>query len=102
MPEKAAAFVRLNGVGLMPYSVRGHIGRRLLLSSAGISLTGIAQPFDAWAGLPATPAQTPGPWYPQSLPLDINNDLVRIDGQNRDATGDVTHIFGRIIDTNGV
>jgi protocatechuate 3,4-dioxygenase beta subunit len=86
----------------MPYSILGKVPRRLSLASAGISILGVARPFDAWAGLPATPAQTPGPWYPQSLPLDVDNDLVRIDGQNRNATGDVTHIYGRVMDTNGM
>lgn len=76
--------------------------RRLMLASCAMSLSVASRSSFGEAKLAVTPAQTPGPWYPQSLPLDVDNDLVRISGQNRDAAGDVTHIFGRILDTNGV
>jgi protocatechuate 3,4-dioxygenase, beta subunit len=55
----------------------------------------------ALAALLATPAQTPGPFYPKTLPLDADNDLVRIAGHAREAAGTITHLFGRIVDTDG-
>jgi protocatechuate 3,4-dioxygenase beta subunit len=36
-----------------------------------------------------------------SLPLDSDNDLVRITGHERQASGTVTHIHGRILDSDG-
>jgi protocatechuate 3,4-dioxygenase, beta subunit len=55
----------------------------------------------ALAALLATPAQTTGPFYPKTLPLDAENDLVRIAGHAHEAVGTITHVFGRIVDTNG-
>ena len=55
----------------------------------------------ALAALLATPAQTTGPFYPKALPLDAESDLVRIAGHGHDAMGTITHVFGRIVDTNG-
>jgi len=48
--------------------------------------------------LRATPAQTPGPFYPAELPLDDDNDLVRVKGQTRQARGTILHLSGRILD----
>jgi protocatechuate 3,4-dioxygenase beta subunit len=55
----------------------------------------------ALAALLATPAQTAGPFYPKTLPLDADNDLVRIAGHAREAAGTITHLFGRVLDTDG-
>jgi protocatechuate 3,4-dioxygenase beta subunit len=85
----------------MPQLSRLMMSRRLIIGSCALPLVGVTSPPGAWAKMPATPEQTPGPWYPQSLPLDVDNDLVRIVGQNRDAVGDVTHVFGRVLDTDG-
>jgi protocatechuate 3,4-dioxygenase, beta subunit len=72
--------------------------RGLLIGAAAIA--GI-DPHAALAVLLATPAQTPGPFYPKTLPLDADNDLVRIAGHARDAAGTITHLFGRVLDTDG-
>ena len=53
------------------------------------------------AKLIATPYQTTGPFYPESLPLDSDNDLVQVQGRTERAQGEVTHIFGRILDQEG-
>jgi protocatechuate 3,4-dioxygenase beta subunit len=55
----------------------------------------------AWAALAPTPRQTAGPFYPRSLPLDSDNDLVRVAGHERPASGVVTHVLGRVLDANG-
>jgi protocatechuate 3,4-dioxygenase beta subunit len=56
----------------------------------------------AWAqNLVATPAQTAGPFYPDKLPLDQDNDLLLVKGHTTPAAGDVTHLTGRILDLQG-
>ena len=48
-----------------------------------------------------TPAQTAGPFYPDKLPLDSDNDLVQIKGAAASALGEVTRLSGRILDARG-
>ena len=56
----------------------------------------------AWAqSLIATPAQTEGPFYPDKLPLDQDNDLIIIDGHKTPAAGEITDLTGRILDLHG-
>lgn len=47
-----------------------------------------------------TPAQSAGPFYPDELPLDRDNDLIRVnDGEQ--AMGVICNIYGRILDQSG-
>jgi protocatechuate 3,4-dioxygenase beta subunit len=48
-----------------------------------------------------TPAQTEGPFYPDKLPLDTDNDLLIINDTLTPAVGEITHLGGRILDANG-
>lgn len=48
-----------------------------------------------------TPSQTEGPFYPNKMPLDTDNDLVIIKGNTNPALGEVTHLSGRILDLSG-
>ena len=77
------------------------LSRRVLLATTSMTLLGIAVPRVAMAALTPTPRQTAGPFYPKSLPLHSDNDLVRIAGHEKQADGIVTHIFGRVIDGDG-
>ena len=51
--------------------------------------------------LTPTPRQTEGPFYPDLLPLDRDNDLLSVKGRSELAKGQVTHILGRVRDTDG-
>jgi protocatechuate 3,4-dioxygenase, beta subunit len=51
--------------------------------------------------LTRTPKQTEGPFYPNKLPLDTDNDLLIINDSITPAIGDITHLSGRVLDTNG-
>jgi protocatechuate 3,4-dioxygenase beta subunit len=51
--------------------------------------------------LTATPAQTEGPFYPDKLPLDTDNDLLIVNNNLTPAVGEITHLTGRILDPNG-
>lgn len=58
-----------------------------------------AYPLARAETLMTTPRQTEGPFYPDKLPLDRDNDLV-LNG-NRVAQGEITHLGGRILDSQG-
>ena len=48
-----------------------------------------------------TPPQTSGPFYPTSIPLDSDNDLVIVNGRGKIAKGQVSNVFGRVLDERG-
>src|SRR6516225_1785435 len=48
-----------------------------------------------------TPRQTEGPFYPDKLPLDTDNDLLVINDGITPAVGEVTHLSGKILDAKG-
>lgn len=48
-----------------------------------------------------TPRQTEGPFYPDHLPLDTDNDLIIVNDGATPALGDITHLSGRILDARG-
>ena len=51
--------------------------------------------------LTRTPKQTEGPFYPDKLPLDTDNDLLIINDSITSGVGEVTHLTGRILDAKG-
>jgi protocatechuate 3,4-dioxygenase beta subunit len=51
--------------------------------------------------LARTPAQTEGPFYPDKLPLDTDNDLIVVNDGLTPAVGEITHLTGRILDASG-
>lgn len=48
-----------------------------------------------------TPSQEEGPFYPDKLPLDTDNDLLIINDAITPAVGEVTHLTGRVLDARG-
>lgn len=69
---------------------------RFALASAFFSLPG------AYAeALQRTPAQTEGPFYPDHLPLDTDNDLILVNDSVTPAVGEVTWLSGRILSESG-
>lgn len=74
--------------------------RRLL--AAGFSGCALALlPAELLAALLATPRQSRGPFYPLTLPLERDNDLVTVRGGTGLAQGEITHVVGRVLDTEG-
>lgn len=51
--------------------------------------------------LTRTPAQTEGPFYPDKLPLDTDNDLLVVNDAITPGVGNVTWLSGRILDAQG-
>jgi protocatechuate 3,4-dioxygenase beta subunit len=73
--------------------------RFLILGGAALAATAaIVRPA---AALTATPRQTEGPFYPRTLPLDSDADLVQVAGRSERAAGDLFHLFGRVVDRDG-
>ncbi len=48
-----------------------------------------------------TPRQTEGPFYPDKLPLDTDNDLLIVNSAITPAVGEVTHLSGKVLDARG-
>lgn len=51
--------------------------------------------------LTKTPAQAEGPFYPDKLPLDTDNDLILINEKVTPAVGEITHFHGTVKDVKG-
>lgn len=51
--------------------------------------------------LTITPMQTPGPFYPDKLPLDTDNDLVLINDSLTPSVGTIAYLGGRVTDSKG-
>lgn len=81
-----------------------NLSRRIFLSSAAVGAAGVAAYFTPGVfadRLMQTPSQTEGPFYPDKLPLDTDNDLLIINDSITPAVGAVTHLSGRILDRRG-
>src|SRR5215212_4598151 len=75
--------------------------RRQFLRRASAGLALFAVPGAFAAELVRTPRQTEGPFYPDKLPLDTDNDLLIINDTITPAIGEVTWLSGRILDAQG-
>ena len=75
--------------------------RRLFLASAALPLFASGAFANLLEDLTRTPAQTEGPFYPDKLPLDTDNDLLVINDGITPAIGEITHLTGKILDAKG-
>lgn len=75
--------------------------RRGFLRSVGFGAALFTVPGAFAEALTRTPAQTEGPFYPDHLPLDTDNDLLVINNGITSAVGEVTYVSGRILDAKG-
>ena len=78
-----------------------HLSRRSFLFSS-IQAT----PFFCVPGLMAetltlTPRQTEGPFYPDKMPLDTDNDLIIINDKLTPAVGTIAYLSGKVTDIKG-
>lgn len=51
--------------------------------------------------LTKTPAMAEGPFYPDKLPMDTDNDLLILNDSITPAVGEITHLSGRVLTTAG-
>jgi protocatechuate 3,4-dioxygenase beta subunit len=75
--------------------------RREMLRSAAFGAATLWTPGLFAEALSLTPSQTEGPFYPNHLPLDTDNDLLLINDAITPAVGEVTHLSGRILSQAG-
>jgi protocatechuate 3,4-dioxygenase beta subunit len=79
LPPSRRAFLGTCALGVAAFSVRGAFAEELT----------------------RTPRQTEGPFYPNKLPLDTDNDLIIVNDSITPAVGEITHLSGRVLDANG-
>jgi len=77
------------------------IGRRQLVKGMAFGAAMFAVPGLFAEELIRTPQLGEGPFYPNKLPLDTDNDLLVINDSINPAIGEVTHLSGKVLDTNG-
>lgn len=77
------------------------VSRRGFLGSVAFGAAALAAPGAFAEELLRTPRQTEGPFYPNRLPLDTDNDLLVINEGLTAAVGEITHLGGRILGANG-
>lgn len=79
----------------MPFS------RRRLLRTVPVGAAALFAPGAFAEELVRTAAMAEGPFYPDRLPLDTDNDLLIINDSTTPAVGDITHLTGRVLLENG-
>ncbi len=91
----------LQQAGLLPNHLSASLSRRLfthgLALGAGLWLTRGALADE----LTKTPRLTEGPFYPDKLPLDTDNDLLVLNDSITPAVGEITHLTGRVLTQAG-
>jgi protocatechuate 3,4-dioxygenase beta subunit len=73
--------------------------RRLFLGALGAGLFTTRGLFAD--ELERTPRLTEGPFYPDKLPLDTDNDLLIINDKITPAVGEITHLTGHVLGPSG-
>lgn len=79
----------------------GRTPRRDFLRAVGLGSLFFTVPGLFAEELTLTPAQTEGPFYPDKLPLDTDNDLLRINDSITPGVGEVSWVSGRILTASG-
>ncbi|QDU29908.1 Protocatechuate 3,4-dioxygenase beta chain [Anatilimnocola aggregata] len=81
--------------------LRSSFSRRNFLAQSAFTAAMFTTPGLYAEMLSQTPAMTEGPFYPDKLPLDTDNDLLLLNDAITPAVGEVTHLTGKILDLNG-
>jgi protocatechuate 3,4-dioxygenase beta subunit len=80
-------------------------GRRRFLATAGATAFAVTGWWTAPGlfaeELVATAGTGEGPFYPDKLPLDTDNDLLLINDSITPAVGEITHVTGRVLTLTG-
>jgi protocatechuate 3,4-dioxygenase beta subunit len=75
--------------------------RRSFIRNAACIASLSAMPGYLAADLARTPRTTEGPFYPDKLPLDTDNDLLIITDSIDSAAGTISHVTGRVLGVDG-
>ena len=71
--------------------------RRGFLQGLTFGLTAFTTPGLFAETLKTTASTTEGPFYPDKMPLDTDNDLLIVNDAITPAVGQVTHLTGRVL-----
>jgi protocatechuate 3,4-dioxygenase beta subunit len=77
------------------------LNRRRFLSGLTAAVTTLAAPGVFAQKLAETPSMGEGPFYPDKLPLDTDNDLLILNDSITPATGRITHLTGTVKTASG-
>lgn len=94
MTHRSPVFTRRHFARAFAFGVAGAAG--LVTTDARLFIPGVFA-----HQLIETPKQTEGPFYPDKMPLDTDNDLLVINDAITPAVGEVTYLTGRILDRRG-
>ncbi|MGH9671660.1 MAG: intradiol ring-cleavage dioxygenase [Bryobacteraceae bacterium] len=75
--------------------------RRMFLSSVALGAAAWTVRGAYADELTKTPNQTEGPFYPDKLPLDTDNDLIVVNDGVTPALGEIAWVHGRVLDSRG-
>src|SRR5688572_4515918 len=75
--------------------------RRRFLAQSAFAAAMFSTPGLFAAELSVTAGMMEGPFYPDKLPLDTDNDLLIINDAITPAVGEITHLSGRVLDGAG-
>lgn len=75
--------------------------RRQFMRQLAIGAAMFAVPGAFAEQLVLTPKQTEGPFYPDKLPLDTDNDLIVVNDGVTPAVGEITWLSGRLLSASG-
>ena len=78
-----------------------HLSRRSFLSSSILAIPFFCVPGLMAETLTLTPRQTEGPFYPDKMPLDTDNDLIIINDSLTPAVGTIAYLSGKVTDIKG-
>lgn len=84
-------------------SIRGSEGQcnRRRILQAGMATGAFFTVAGLFAEELTTPRMTEGPFYPDKLPLDTDNDLLVLNDSLSPAVGEITYLSGRILNVSG-
>ena len=75
--------------------------RNFIGMGSGALLTTACSGAELAEKLTLTPKQTEGPFYPDNLPLDTDNDLLIINENSVQGIGEITQLTGRVLTQSG-
>lgn len=75
--------------------------RRRFVTGLGLGATAFLTPGAFAEALQRTPRAAEGPFFPDKMPLDTDNDLLIINDKLTPAVGEVTHLSGTVKDLKG-
>jgi protocatechuate 3,4-dioxygenase, beta subunit len=85
----------------LPQRLLGKHSRRQFTRYLSFGAAMLATPGAFADELMKTPGMTEGPFYPDKLPLDTDNDLLVINQSITPAIGEITHLSGRVLNERG-